>query len=687
MRKIPIYFFLFLLITCAKEDSETPGTPPSQIIRQYTLTANASDGGSVSGGGTFESGTQVSLTATPSAGYSFSGWSNGSTANPFTVTLNSNTTITANFQVIVNSYTLTVTAAEGGTVTGGGEYEEGTEVTITATAEDGYTFVNWSNGSTESSISISVSENINLEATFEELPKYQVTLNDPEGGEISASSGSILISSGEFYQGFVITLTAIPDDGYRFKQWIGIDNSSNQIEISIDSAIEISAEFEPIPFDVNDMDNVKYPLYNKDTLSGKKVDTKQLNFYNFTDKGLDIRDIDLESSLDFLASESFIVYWDKRYDHTNYAIDILRWSEFSAIKVIEMGMPKPKDFDTHRINIFITRDDEYGEDIFPGTQCQCAHTASNGRRWISFPWYENFIEGSTELNNFPRMNVAHEVFHTFQKNNRSWLGESTASYFESKFFTDLKYWQLRFIPDFLKSTHYKLWSDYSTDIKDNQGLDILHIYGKELLWKYLVSYGHITDNFFGAMNQALISDDNYKVNHVAYLLDNISNFRDKYFDFSMKATVIDFPDWKDKIIEMSNVDRIKDIGKRHELTLKSNLNQVTKENDEYNYNDEYITPSVNIGPWGFSSYKILSESNNSYKIEIETEYSNYRLGLVINRGDEFQYFEFNSGDVLNFQTSDVIYIVISDIPETNVNHDAYGLENPEPYKIKFTFQE
>ncbi len=686
MRKIPIYFFLFLLLTCAKEDSETPGTPPSQIIRQYTLTAIASDGGSVSGGGTFASGTQVSLTATPSAGYSFSGWSNGSTANPVTVTLNSNTTITANFQVIVNSYTLTVTAGEGGTVTGGGEYEEGTEVTITAIAEEGYSFVSWSNGSTESSISISVSENINLEATFEELPKYQVTLNDPEGGEISASSGSILISSGEFYQGFVITLTAIPDGGYRFKQWIGIDSSSNQIEISIDSAIEISAEFEPIPFDVNDMDNVKYPLYNKDTLSGKKVDTKQLNFYWFTDEGLDIRDIDLESSLDFLASESFIVYWDKRYDHTNYAIDILRWSEFAAIKAIEIGMPKPKDFDTHRINIFIARDDEYGEDIFPDV-CQCTHTATNGRRWLTFPWYENFIEGSTELNNFPWMNVAHEIFHAFQKNNRLWLGESTANYFESKFFADLRYWQLRFIPDFLKSTHYKLWSDYSTDIKDNQGLDIGHIYGKELLWKYLVSYGHITDNFFGTMNQALISDDNYKVNNVAYLLDNISNFRDKYFDFSMKATVIDFPDWKDKIIEMSNVDRIKDIGKRHELTLKSNLNQVTKENDEYNYNDEYITPSVNIGPWGFSSYKILSESNNSYKIEIETEYSNYRLGLVINRGDEFQYFEFNSGDVLNFQTSDVIYIVISDIPETNVNHDAYGLENPELYKIKFTFQE
>ena len=49
------------------------------------------------------------------------------------VTLNSNTSITANFQVIVNSYTLTVVSAgEGGSVsTGGGEYEEGTEVTVT----------------------------------------------------------------------------------------------------------------------------------------------------------------------------------------------------------------------------------------------------------------------------------------------------------------------------------------------------------------------------------------------------------------------------------------------------------------------------------------------------------------------------------------------------------------------------
>jgi len=134
MKKLPIYISLLFVLTCAKEDSQAPNTTPTQIVKQYTLTASAGDGGSVTGGGTFASGTQVSLTATPTSGYSFSGWSNGSTANPLTVTLNSNTSITANFQVIVNSYTLSVTAGEGGSVsTEGGEYEEGTEVTITAT--------------------------------------------------------------------------------------------------------------------------------------------------------------------------------------------------------------------------------------------------------------------------------------------------------------------------------------------------------------------------------------------------------------------------------------------------------------------------------------------------------------------------------------------------------------------------
>ncbi|MDA0885574.1 MAG: VCBS repeat-containing protein [Bacteroidetes bacterium] len=69
----------------------------------------------------------------------------------------------------VTQYTLTVTAGEGGTVsTEGGTYDEGTEITITATPVDGYEFVGWEGSdSTEASLTISLGANINVQAVFE----------------------------------------------------------------------------------------------------------------------------------------------------------------------------------------------------------------------------------------------------------------------------------------------------------------------------------------------------------------------------------------------------------------------------------------------------------------------------------------------------------------------------------------
>ena len=168
MKKLLI-LSLLVLFGCAKDDSQAPNTPPSQIVKQYTLTASSGEGGSVSGGGTFSQGTQVSITATPTSGYSFSGWSNGSTANPLTVTLNSNTSITANFQLIINSYTITLTAGDGGTVSGGGEYEEGTEVTITAIPDGCYSFTSWSDGNTNPLRTLNINGDQNITANFESL--------------------------------------------------------------------------------------------------------------------------------------------------------------------------------------------------------------------------------------------------------------------------------------------------------------------------------------------------------------------------------------------------------------------------------------------------------------------------------------------------------------------------------------
>ena len=39
MKKLSIYISLLFVLTCAKEDSQAPNTPPTQIVKQYTLTA------------------------------------------------------------------------------------------------------------------------------------------------------------------------------------------------------------------------------------------------------------------------------------------------------------------------------------------------------------------------------------------------------------------------------------------------------------------------------------------------------------------------------------------------------------------------------------------------------------------------------------------------------------------------
>ena len=76
-------------------------------------------------------------------------------------------------------YSLTVTAGEGGTVsTEGGTYDEGTEVTITATANVGYRFTGWEgNDSTSESLTITLNSNQTFQALFELILPFQFEYN------------------------------------------------------------------------------------------------------------------------------------------------------------------------------------------------------------------------------------------------------------------------------------------------------------------------------------------------------------------------------------------------------------------------------------------------------------------------------------------------------------------------------
>jgi len=106
--------------------------------------------GVTSGGGTAVCGSNVTVCATPTAScYSFSYWTDPnsnvvSTSSCYTFTAHADTSLTAHF-VLIFSYTIATTnsPAGGGSTTGGGDVDCGSDVTVCATPNACYSFLNW----------------------------------------------------------------------------------------------------------------------------------------------------------------------------------------------------------------------------------------------------------------------------------------------------------------------------------------------------------------------------------------------------------------------------------------------------------------------------------------------------------------------------------------------------------------
>ncbi len=190
--------------------------------QQYTITATADpvNGGNVTGGGTFNYGNSCTLSATPAAGYTFVNWTkNGSqvsTNATYTFTVTESAAYVAHFQL--QSFTVNVTAnpAEGGTVAGGGTFNYGETCTVTATANEGYDFVNWVQGlfsvSEEATYTFTVTNNVNLTANFAlQTFEVKVSVNPSEAGTVTGE--------GTYNYGDEVTLTIVRNEDWAFENW------------------------------------------------------------------------------------------------------------------------------------------------------------------------------------------------------------------------------------------------------------------------------------------------------------------------------------------------------------------------------------------------------------------------------------------------------------------------------------
>ena len=152
-----------------------------------TLTVNDYDNNAVATGASKIHLTVLKFSATPASGYVLDAVEINDGTNTTTIAAAdlATTTHTLTSAVTINpvwratTSTVTVTAnATNGTVTGAGVYEEGNSVTLTATADAGYQFKNWTVGgaevSTANPYTFTADADVEVVANFEELPKATI---------------------------------------------------------------------------------------------------------------------------------------------------------------------------------------------------------------------------------------------------------------------------------------------------------------------------------------------------------------------------------------------------------------------------------------------------------------------------------------------------------------------------------
>ena len=246
-------------------------TTPETMV---TLTVGTTSGGRAtadcSSDCSGEPGWSTSVTANPDSGYRFVRWQctgscPGGTGPTVNLIVNQNTHITPIFEEDAEAM-LTLGTSPGGSATAdcGSDCSKapGWSTSVTATPNSGYRFKEWlctgsCPGGTGTTVNLVVSQNTHITPIFEETtqtppPKMDVSLTfgGATGGSASAGCGSDCSKPPEW----TTSVTATPDNGYRFDRWqctgscpTGSDSTNASISLTIDEDTHITPVFENIP--------------------------------------------------------------------------------------------------------------------------------------------------------------------------------------------------------------------------------------------------------------------------------------------------------------------------------------------------------------------------------------------------------------------------------------------------------
>jgi uncharacterized repeat protein (TIGR02543 family) len=270
--------------TCNVTMNATKSVTATFTITTPTLTATIAGGGNgtvtsnIAGidcpgdcSNPYNYGTVVTLTATPSAGSTFTGWSGtaGCTgaSTSCQVTVDAAKTATATFALATSGLTVAKTGTGAGTVTSGEgtplincgqdcfeDYPNNTTVTLTAAPSPGSTFSGWSGAAgctTNPTCNVTVTTAMTVSATFTlDVHTLSVSRNGTGTGTVVSNEATPLISCGTdcsepYNHGTVVTLTATPAANATFVGWSGGGCSgTGNCVVTVDAAKTVTATFD-----------------------------------------------------------------------------------------------------------------------------------------------------------------------------------------------------------------------------------------------------------------------------------------------------------------------------------------------------------------------------------------------------------------------------------------------------------
>ena len=217
---------------------------PTQDL--YTLEVNVVGQGAVTKDpdqATYVPGAEVLLTGIADPGWTFAGWTGDvvSTTNPYTVTMDGSKVVTATFTE--DEYTLEVNLVGQGAVTKDPDqatYLFGDVVTLTATADLGWTFAGWSGDvvTVTNPYMLLMDASKVVTATFTQ-DEYTLTVNVVGNGAVTKDP-----DQATYLYGDGVTLTALADAGWTFAGWTGdLTGDTNPDTITMDGNKVVTATF------------------------------------------------------------------------------------------------------------------------------------------------------------------------------------------------------------------------------------------------------------------------------------------------------------------------------------------------------------------------------------------------------------------------------------------------------------